>query len=647
MKKQLLNKIEELKSDPITFILNNNSDTILEIIKYANKEYHNNISIITDEIYDLLIDIIKDLEPEHHIFKMIGSTVINKKVKLPYFMGSMDKIKSGDINLLNKWINNNRKSYVYSDKLDGVSALLINKDNKLNLYTRGDGIIGSDISNLIKYIPNLQKIILSENMCVRGELIISIENFKKYQDNMANARNMVSGIVNSKKINIDIIKDLEFVVYELVNPWIINQLEQWKILEEHNFKVVYYNKINNLTIESLSKHLIERKNKSEYEIDGIIISSNTLPNNRYTYDNPTYAFAYKDNKLLETADVEVLNVEWSISKDGYLKPKLNCKPTKLGGVIISNITAFNAKYIKDNILGPGAIVKIIRSGDVIPHIIEIIKIADLGIPQFPDIDYEWTDSHVDIVVKHNTYEQKIKELTFFFKKLDIKNIDEKIVEKLINANINTIKKIIEIKLTDLNNIEGFKDRMINKVYTNIIEKIKKISLLDLAIASNYFGHGIGKKKIEKIMNIYPNIIELYNKYDYDNIINKIIDIEGFDIKTATQFVNNLSKFVKLYESLTDNIKKQLINNIKIIKKNNMLFENMIIVFTGFRDNELEDFIISNGGHINSSISSKTTLVISTEEAINKNTNSKILKAKELNILIISKEKFIKKYEFKK
>jgi NAD-dependent DNA ligase len=644
MKKQLLNKIEELKLDPITFILNNNSDTILEIIKYANKEYHNNISIITDDIYDLLIDIIKDLEPEHPIFKMIGSKVVKQKVKLPYYMGSMDKIKSEDINLLNKWINNNKLSYVYSDKLDGVSALLINNKNKLNLYKRGDGNIGTDISNLIKYIPNLQNIILSENMCVRGELIISIENFKKYQNNMANARNMVSGIVNSKKINIDIIKDLEFVVYELVNPWIINQLEQWKILEEHNFKVVYHNKINNLTIESLSKHLINRKNNSEYEIDGIIICSNTLPNNRYTYDNPPYAFAYKDNNLLETANVEILNVEWTISKDGYLKPKLNCKPTKLDGVIISNITAFNAKYIKDNILGPGAIVKIIRSCNVIPHILKIIKIADSGQPQFPDIDYEWTDSNVDIVVKHNTNEQKIKELTFFFKKLDIKNIDEKIVEKLINANINTIKKIIEIKLTDLNNIEGFKDRMINKVYTNIIDKIKNISLLDLAIASNYFGHGIGKKKIEKIMNIYPNIIELYNKYDNDNIINKIIDIEGFDIKTATQFVNNLSKFVKLYESLKDNIKKQLINNIKIKKIDSMLFENMIIVFTGFRDNELEDFIIKNGGKINSSISLKTSLIISTEEAINKNTNIKILKAKELNIPIISKENFIKKYK---
>ena len=76
----------------------------------------------------------------------------------------------------------------------------------------------------------------------------------------------------------------------------------------------------------------------------------------------------------------------------------------------------------------------------------------------------------------------------------------------------------------------------------------------------------------------------------------------------------------------------------------MLFENMIIVFTGFRDENLEDFIIKNGGKINSSISLKTSLVISTEEAINKNTNSKILKANELNILIISKENFIKKYK---
>jgi len=637
--------ITNLNEDPILFILENNAPTIINILEYANEQYHNNQSIISDDIYDMLIDLIKDLDPTNKILKKIGAKINTKnKVKLPYTMFSMDKIKSTDQNIINKWKTKFDGPYVCSDKLDGVSGLLIKSNDKLCLYTRGDGYEGSDISHLIRYIKSINKLDidnLPNNIAIRGELIISKNNFKKYSNQMANARNMVSGIINSKKLNLKTIADVDFVAYELINPWIPSLDEQFIKLNSYGLKVVDYKLDINIELENLSLILIDRKTLSEYEIDGIIISNNKLPN-RTIDSNPTYAFAYKDTTIAESAEAEVIEVEWNISKDGYIKPKLRIVPTKLSGVVISNITAYNAKYIIDNKIGVGAIIRLIRSGDVIPKIISIIKPSTVK-NLLPDIKYKWTVSGVDIVIDDDyTIDQKIKELTFFIKKLNILSIDEAIIGKLINANIDTIEKIISITITDLTNISGFKEKMINKIYTNINTRMKNLTMLDLMIASNTFGHGLGEKKLTKIIHIYPDIIKLYVENEEQTIINMITEIDGFDVKTAEYFTTGLDKFIELFNKLTPNMRKQLRQSIIIYiaeltnTQTDDRFYNKIFVFSGFRNKEWEKIIESNGGKVNSTISTKTNILITTDID---NTSSKIIKAKSLNILILTKDHF--------
>ena len=633
--------IDSINNDPISFMLDNDADKIISMIKYANEQYYNNQPVISDEIFDMLIDLIKDIDPSNPILKNIGAKITTKKkIKLPYTMFSMDKIKPTDINILEKWRNKYTGPYICSDKLDGVSAMLIKSNNKLCLYTRGDGYEGSDISHMIKYL-NLDNIKLENQTAIRGELIMSKDNFKKYPT-MANARNMVSGVVNSKKINPSIIADIDFVVYELVNPWVSIQYEQFNILNSYGFKVV--NHILNIDINptNLTQIFLDRKHESLYDIDGIIISNNIL-DNRTIDCNPTYAFAFKDTSLLDSANVEVIEVEWNISKDGYIKPKLKLVPTNLSGVTISNASAYNAKYIVDNVLGPGAIIKLIRSGDVIPKIVSIIKPADTNRPQLPEIKYRWTESNVDIiVVDDDTIDQKIKCLTFFIKKLNIENIDEAIIKKLINADIDTIEKIITIEKDQLQSIEGFKDKMINKIYLNISNRITKLTMIDLMISSNTFGHGIGEKKLKKIITIYPDIIKLYTDNDNQMIIDKIVFIEGFDIKTAEYFVNGLDKFIILFNKLSPNIRKQLRQSqlIEKIIDTNSDFNNKIFVFSGFRNKEWEQIIESKGGKINTSISSNTNILITSELD---NSSSKVLKAKSLNIKIMTKDEFFNQY----
>jgi NAD-dependent DNA ligase len=652
-----LTLINEVINDPTSFILDHDANTIISLMKYAIDKYYNDEAVLPDQIYDFLYDTIKDIDHDNPILKQVGSTTMSKnKVKLPYYMGSMDKIKVTDLKTLTKWKNDYLGPYVFSDKLDGVSGLLTYNDKKLHLYTRGDGIYGTNITNLINYLPditNIDKSVLPDNFAVRGELIISKTNFKKYEETMSNARNMVAGIVNSKTIDHNIVTDVNFITYEIINPWIKSQKEQWELLTEYGFNVVTYDDIEELTFDELGKILLERKKKSDYEIDGIIVTNNELPEIRTINTNPEYSFAYKDINAMASANVLVEKIEWNISKDGYIKPTIKIVPTKLGGVIISSVTAHNAAYVYNNKLGKGSIIELIRSGDVIPYIKSVIKESETGEPQMPEIPYVWNETHVDIMITNESIDQKVKELTFFCKKLDIKNIDEASIRKMINVGIDTILKIINITEEQLLEVENFGIRLANKIYANISDRIKTLTILDLMAASNLFGHGMGRRKLLQIMKVYPDILDLYINNSQDEIVDMITHIDGYDIKTAKQFANGLDKFIELFNSLSGELRKQLrlsiltfINEQKQIKEdaqNDNKFVGNVFLFSGFRNKDFEAKIIKYGGKIASSISSNVTLLVTTQKDIDKGTNNKIIKAKKLGIRIINKEIFEQEY----
>jgi DNA ligase (NAD+) len=641
-----MNEIELFLKDPYNYIENAKLKDLIDLAKKADSSYYNEKyqqPIMTDDEYDMIIDRIKILSPNNKYLTKTKVSMqeidIKYKKKLPYKMGSMDKLRPENIDILNKFIKKYDGPWIVSDKLDGISALYVIKSNEKKLYTRGDGITGTDISNLLELINiNLD---IKIDCAIRGELIISKENFKKYKE-MANARNMVAGIVNSKKINKNNAKDIDFIAYELIDPWEPSYINQFKQLKKLKSNIVDHTVINKLNMTILSDMLKNTKINSNYECDGIILSYNN-PKQRVEEGNPDYAFAFKNIEELEKAIVNVKMVEWNVSKDGYIIPKLILEPTKLSGVIINSVTAFNAKYILDNSIGKGTIIKLIRSGDVIPHILEIIKKSDK--PQMPNIPYEWNKSGINIITKSNSRQQKIKELSFFCEKLDINNISEGIIEKFIDANIDSIPKILSIKKSDLTNVSNFKDKMINKIYDNIHYTIQNITLLDFMTASNIFGHGISYKKIKKILDNYPDILLLYIENSKKIMIDKIVNINGFDYITAKQFVKNLPIFLHLLNKIPLDIQNRLITNINNNNdnNNNNKFTNLIIVFSGFRNKEWEKIIENNGGEINNTISKNTSLLVSTKEDILKNTNTKIINAKKLNINILNKEEFYDQY----
>lgn len=643
--------LELFLEDPYEFIENASIKDLIEIAKQADIAYYNNDEpIISDQEYDLVRDKIIQLDPSNSYLskpahQQVGltSTITNKqKITLPYTMGSMNKFKPENADQIAQFASKypSNEGWIVSDKLDGVSALyIVEPDGTKSLYTRGDGTIGTIISNLIPII-NIPKPKVKSKIVVRGELIIGKKEFVKYSDTMANARNMVAGIVNAKTVDKSKAQDIDFVAYELISPW-DTYTSQFAELSKLKFNVVHHLKTLDLSVENLSTILSERKKNSPYECDGIIVAFNS-PNSRVPLGNPDYAFAFKNLAELETAIVKVIKVEWNVSKDKYLKPKLILNPTKLSGVTISNVTAFNAKYIVDNCLGPGAEIKLVRSGDVIPHILSVIKKAPS--PQLPPDDtYEWNDTSVDIIAIDGSKQHLIKELTYFCAKLDIANLSEGNISKLIDAGIDSIPALLKVKKEELGEVEGFKDKMIDKIYTQIHTRANEATLLEYMVGSNKFGHGMGERKIKKILDEIPDIIYQYIEKNDSILINQIIELDGFDKITATQFIKGMKNFLKLLNEIPEPIQSRLLLEVSVEEVLGSKMEGLKIVFSGFRNKEWEKKIVSLGGEVTTSISKNTKILVTTAEEIAEKTNSKVVKAFELGVQVMDKTQFGKKY----
>lgn len=628
--------INSIKNNPKVCLTSISNNELIDIVQKLNYDYYiKGNSHLSDELYDFVKNELKNREPNNPLIDNIGVSKIYK-TELPHHMGSMDKIKSGDKSIIN-WLKKfNGNGYTISDKLDGISALYVKNKEEEKLYTRGDGKTGKDISYLIKFIKGLNKNTI--NTSIRGELIISKKNFKKIKsdDKVMNVRNIVSGVINSKKPNLQFLKYIRFISYEVIIPDNLTSKEQFNFLNEQKFVTAFNIYKETIDNESLSKLLEERRKNSEFDIDGIIVTDNNL-HKRNVDGNPKYSFAFKNIFTLNKIQVMVLNIEWNITKDKYLQPVVTFEPIEINGVMIKRATGKNAKFIKDNNIGPGSKLLIVRRGDVIPHIEEVLSDSETGKPQMPEYDYEWNKTEVEIVLKDNTNNKElvkitdIKNIENFVNKMGFDGISCGIITQLYNYGINTIYKFINVTKEQLLNIDGIKEKKANNIIDSISRTMKELDCIKLMMASNMFGRGFGLKKLELIMD---NIKD--NNFEDKPTLEELIMIKGVERTTAKKFIENIDKYL-------DFIK---INKIECnFKEKNKKIDNpeleINVVFTGFRDSELEKFIESNGGSIKTSISNNTDyLIIKDSET----TSSKIKKAKDLNVKIITKNEFENKFK---
>jgi NAD-dependent DNA ligase len=405
-----------------------------------------------------------------------------------------------------------------------------------------------------------------------------------------------------------------------------------------NVEVVKYEVHNKISNELLSQTLINWRENYEYEIDGIIcINDEIYPRPK---GNPDYAFAFKMVLSEQVAEAKVVDVLWSPSKDGYLKPRVQIEPINLGGVVIEYATGFNAKFIEDNKIVFGALIRLIRSGDVIPHITDVIQYAEESL--FPQEPYEWNATHVDIILKNKEENIIVKEknITGFFKSIGVEGLSTGNVTRIMEAGFDSVPKIIALNEEDLLKVQGFKKKMASKIYEGIKEKINSVSLPELMHATNIFGRGFGTKKIEAILTNLPLI--LVDESPKAERVKKVTSVPGLAKKTAEQFIDKIDEFVEfmkeanLKNKLTYTPKKEPVS--PSIKENP--FYKKKFVLTGFRDKELVAKLEALGAEQASSVSKNTDLVIA--KSLDEDTG-KVAEAKKLNIEILTPELLKEKY----
>jgi NAD-dependent DNA ligase len=657
MEDKIMEHLKELIKDPYKYALKMQLKALVDLLKLCSDRYYNSSKpLVDDATYDILIEVLKERSPNNSLLHNIGAPVKSKnKVNLPYWMGSMDKLKESD--QIAKWIKKYKGPYVISDKLDGISCLIYVTEDEIKLYTRGDGNMGQDISKLLPYLNsynNIKKLPeyinkKKSHIAIRGELIMSVKKFKKYSDKFANARNTVAGFVNSKTIDKDLqksLKDVDFISYEIINPW-SNQSEQFKMLEKWGLQVTPHKLRKNIDFDYLTKYLTDRKgdDTNYYEIDGIIICDDNN-HHRNIDGNPSYSFAFK--MMGDIAVVNVVEVEWQPSTYGYIIPTVKLEPTQLNGVTITYTTGFNAKYIVDNEIGPGAIVKLVRSGDVIPYIVAVIKGSKNG-PQLPDpkkYKYHWyksknADEAVHIILDDDIINDtvEIKRIVKFLRTLGVENVSEGIIKKLYEDGYDDIIKVLKITVDDLIDIDGIQEKMATKIYNNINEKLNNVNLVQLMVASNQFGHGFGERKIKKVVEDIPKVKDMLDevptKTELANLKEEIIELDGFNETTAEYFIEGFPKFVKFYKKISKFI---TLEKKKKVNKTSNKFEGMTIVFTGFRNKEWQKYVEDNGGKVSSSVSKNTTMIVYKE--VDKG-SAKYNKAISLGVKAITTDEFEK------
>jgi NAD-dependent DNA ligase len=632
---------EEFKKKGFAYLESLTEKQLADMVKVANDYYYNTkTSLLTDNEYDIVKEYLERKFPKNNVLSEIGAPIIKNKVKLPYEMASMDKIKP-DTNVVVSWMKKYKGPYVISCKLDGVSGVYTTEGESPKLYTRGDGTVGQDVSHLLKVL-DLPK---ESGIVVRGEFIIPKKVFdEKYKNDFANPRNLVSGIVNAKTMD-NKSKDLHFVTYEVIRP-VLKPSDQMAKLVELKHEVVRNKTIPEISNDTLSSILVEWRGNYEYEIDGIIVSDdNIYPRHS---GNPDHAFAFKMVLSEQMAEAKVVDVIWSASKDGYLKPRVRIEPIKLGGVTIEYATGFNGKFIEDNKIGIGALIQIIRSGDVIPHIKSVTMQAEQ--PKMPLVPYKWTNTHVDIVLENAGDDITVREknITAFFVSLEVDGLSSGNVKRIMTAGFDTIAKILKMTKTDFKTVEGFKEKMIEKVFNGIHEKVGKATLLDIMVASNLLGRGLGQRKLKPILDKYPDILNS-GESDEDKI-KMLRGIEGIGPENAKSFVSNIPTFMAFLKecdlegkiSMTNVSNAQATNRIE--EKSNIDTSNPLfgkkIVMTKVRDKEIIEYLTKVGSILEDNIKKDTfVLIVKTHDDVSNKTKY----ATEHNIPIMMPSEFREKY----
>lgn len=615
-----------------------------EEIVFHRDLYYQGIPKISDEQFDELEDKLKKIDPQNPVLKLVGSIKSSNKVAHKSKMLSLEKTYS--LKDLTDWIDD--KPVISMYKIDGSSCSLIYENHKLVMAkTRGDGSFGEDITAKVIWMNCIPKTIdISFLVEIRGEIYCREEEFLNLSNEMENykldrpssQRNIVAGLLG-RKDHINLCKHLSFMSFDVLAEHGKFNFEHEKFdwLSKNKFVIPeYVLHKNQKGLDSIIEDARDFLINGNFLIDGIVFSYDDLKLHDQlgeTSHHPRYKLAFKFAG--ETKTTVIHSIEWGVSRNGILTPVAIVNPVELSGAKITNVTLHNLGLVKAFNLKPGDEIEIIRSGEVIPKFLKVVKSSktNLIIPKIcPSCNLDLAEEEIRLICKNKHCPDKIKaEILNFISKIGIEDLSDKRLSEMISKNlVKDIPSLYQLSIKDLLTLDKTKETLAQKIFFNI-SKSKKTSLITFLSSLGISGGAYNR--CEKIINHgFNNLDKIFSLTEDD-----LLKIEGFAEKSSHDFIHSLKmKFPlikKLKELGFEFVEKKLESN----KLNNEK-----ICITGelsTKRSEIEKIIKDNGGVVVSSVSSNTTYLLTNETD---STSSKFKKAKELGIKIISENEFLKK-----
>ena len=651
-------------------VIENRIQELTEIINKANHDYYTlDNPTITDQEYDRYMEELQRLEEEYPQYRKadsptqrVGSEVISEFKKVTH---EIPMLSLGDIFNEDEIIEFDEKvkkvvpnpKYVAELKIDGLSVSLLYRNGELvRAATRGDGVVGEDITHNAKTIKDIPlKIKQPIDIEVRGEIYMSKASFKKLNENganFANPRNAAAGSVRQLDSKVAASRNLSNFIYHLPDPEDYNihtHYDALNFMKELGFTVSPNNrKVNNIDelMDYINYWTKERPNLP-YEIDGIVIKVNDLNDQKklgYTARCPKWAIAYKFPA--EEVLTKVRDIIFTVGRTGQVTPSAILEPVRVMGSLISKATLHNEDYVVSKDIRVGDTVSIKKAGDVIPEVVRSLPERRVGTEKKFEMIKNCPMCGSSLIRKDDEsayycmnehcparWQEKLIHYTSRHA-LNIEGFGDRIIEDFYNLGfIKTYEDFytLDNHKEDLMELEGYGSKKVNNLLTEI-ENSKNLSLERLLFGLSI--RHVGQKTADILARNFKNI---------DNLMNASVE----DIAAIKDIGMTIAKSVAKFFSEERN--KELISHLKEFGVNmyylketsdqETLFTDKTFVLTGslerFTRDEAKERIEALGGTVSSSVSRKTDVVVAGSEA-----GSKLTKAEELGITIWNEEEFI-------
>lgn len=635
---------------------------------------------ISDEAYDSLFKELEAIEseyPESITFdsptQRVGAEPLKEFKKVTHALQQWSFDDVFDFEELKKWeekinnfvrkagLENEKIEYCCELKIDGLKIILTYENGKLiQGATRGDGVIGEDVTHNIKTIQSIPLSLKEEiDIIAVGEVWLSKKNLKKINEERAsageaiyaNTRNLAAGSLRQLDPKMTASRNLDSFIYDIdkvdEKDKPTTQAGEIDLLADLGFKTNSHTKVASSIeeIQDFYNEWAEKKNTLEYELDGIVIKINSVKVQQalgYTGKSPRWGVAYKFPAMQVTTTV--LDIVLQIGRTGVVTPVAHLQPVSVAGSVVSRATLHNEDEIKRLDIRIGDTVILQKAGDVIPDIVSVVKElrptkskpyvfpthvsacgGDGSIERIPG-EAAWR------CVSRDSFEQQKRKFYYFVSKkcFNIDGLGPKILDVLLEQNlISSFDDIFSLKKGDLLPLPRFAEKSIDNLLASI-EKSRKVSLprfiasLSIPQVGEETAYDIAENfgSMEKIqMAKYEEIESIYG---VGPIVAKSV-YEWFHDNENKKLIKNLLKQVEI-----EQVKKGDSSSLKLKGKS--------FVFTGTMKMdriEAQEIVRKLGGEVMSAVSSKTSYVVSGENA-----GSKLEKARGLGVEVINEERFL-------